>query len=451
MPQTQFACPQCGQPIVAEVNQLIDVGQQPELKRQLLSGQANLAVCQSCGYQGPIQSPIVYHDPAKELLLTYFPPEMHVSPPQQEQIIGPLIRRVVDNLKPEQRKAYLFKPQTMLTYQRLLEVILEADGITSEMMKRQQDRLNLLQRLVGMEDGSRKHVVEQDMHLVDEEFFQMLNSLVQMTMSQGDENGAQVLIGLQQFLFENTPKGKELKSQVDEAQAAIQSLQDASKDGGLTQEKLVDLIVDAPSDIRLVTLVNYAFQGLDYTFFSLLAQRIEKASGEERERLTQRRDKVLEMRQEIERELAEQTEQIRKLINEIIAAEAMEEALMDHANQINQAFVEVLQSELQLAQQKLQIERANKLEQLLDMILEASQPPAEIVFAQSLMETEDEAELDALLQENDEKVDDQLAQTLGMLIQQVEAREDIDEDTKKRLETIYGKVLKITMRKNMAK
>ncbi|HET58761.1 MAG TPA: hypothetical protein ENN32_00115, partial [Chloroflexi bacterium] len=256
MPQTQFACPQCGLPIVAEVNQLIDVGQQPELKRQLLSGQANLAVCQSCGYQGPIQSPIVYHDPAKELLLTYFPPEMHVSPPQQEQIIGPLIRRVVDNLKPEQRKAYLFKPQTMLTYQRLLEVVLEADGITSEMMKRQQDRLNLLQRLVGMEDDSRKHVVEQDMHLVDEEFFQMLNSLVQMTMAQGDENGAQVLMGLQQFLFENTPKGNELKSQVEEAQAAIQSLQDASKDGGLTQEKLLDLIVDAPSDIRLVTLVN---------------------------------------------------------------------------------------------------------------------------------------------------------------------------------------------------
>jgi hypothetical protein len=451
MPQTKFACPQCGQPIVAEVNQLIDVGQQPELKRQLLSGQANLAVCQSCGYQGPIQSPIVYHDPAKELLLTYFPPEMHVSPPQQEQIIGPLIRRVVDNLKPEQRKAYLFKPQTMLTYQRLLEVVLEADGITSEMMKRQQDRLNLLQRLVGMENDSRKHVVEQDMHLVDEEFFQMLNSLVQMTMAQGDENGAQVLIGLQQFLFENTPKGKELKSQVEEAQAAIQSLQDASKDGGLTQEKLLDLIVDAPSDIRLVTLVNYAFQGLDYTFFSLLAQRIEKASGEEREHLTQRRDKVLEMRQEIERELAEQTEEIRKMINEIIAAEAMEEALMEHANQINQAFVEVLQSELQLAQQKLQIERANKLEQLLDLILEASQPPAEIVFAQSLMETEDDEALDTLLKENDEKVDDQLAQTLGMLIQQVEAREDIDEDTKKRLETIYGKVLKITMRKNLAK
>lgn len=451
MPQTKFACPQCGLPIVAEVNQLIDVGQQPELKRQLLSGQANLAVCQSCGYQGPIQSPIVYHDPAKELLLTYFPPEMHVSPPQQEQIIGPLIRRVVDNLKPEQRKAYLFKPQTMLTYQRLLEVVLEADGITSEMMKRQQDRLNLLQRLVGMEDDSRKHVVEQDMHLVDDEFFQMLNSLVQMTMAQGDENGAQVLIGLQQFLFENTPKGKELKSQVEEAQAAIQSLQEASKDGGLTQEKLLDLIIDAPSDIRLVTLVNYAFQGLDYTFFSLLAQRIEKASGEEREHLTQRRDKVLEMRQEIERELAEQTEEMRKMINEIIAAETMEEALMNYANQINQAFVEVLQSELQLAQQKLQIERANKLEQLLDLILEASQPPAEIVFAQSLMETEDDAELDALLKENDEKVDDQLAQTLGMLIQQVEAREDIDEATKKHLETIYGKVLKITMRKNLAK
>ncbi|MEE4194337.1 MAG: CpXC domain-containing protein [Anaerolineae bacterium] len=451
MPQRQISCPQCGQPAIAQIDQLIDIGQEPELKNALLNGQTNVAICQSCGYQGNVPTPIVYHDPGKELLLTYFPPEMNVPLNQQEQIIGPMIRKVVDNLKPEQRKGYLFKPQTMLSYKRLIEVILEADGITPEMMKAQQDRLSLLQRLIPMAEDSRKHVLEQEEAIVDEEFFQLLNTLVQMTASQGDRQNAQVLVELQKFLFENTVKGKELKAQLDEAQAAISSLQEASKDGGLTQEKLVDLIVNASSDIQLVTLVNYAFQGLDYTFFSLLAQRIEKAQGEDKEELMKRRDRVLEMRQEIEKEIAEQTEAIRGHINHIISADNMEQAMGEHAQMINQGFVEILQTEIELAQQKLDMSRAEKLQQLFDMIMEASQPPAEIAFAQLLLETEDEAELDRLLKENDDMVDDKLSQALGMLVQQTESRDDIDQATKEHLEKVFGKVLKVTMKKNMAK
>lgn len=451
MPQTQIACPQCGQPAVANIQQLVDVGQDPGLKTALLNGQINTVICQNCGYQGNVPTPVVYHDPGKELLLTHFPPTLNVPLDQQEQVIGPLIRKVVDNLQPEQRKGYLFNPQTMLTHQRMIEVILEADGITPEMMKAQQDRLALLQRLISMAEDSRKQVVEQEKELVDEEFFQLLNTLVQMTTSQGDRENAQVLVDLQKFLFENTEKGKELKAQLDEAQAAIQSLQEASQNGGLTQEKLVDLVVEASSDIRLITLVNYAFQGLDYTFFSILSQRIEKAEGEEKEQLMQKRDRVLQMRQEIEKELAQQAEEIRGHINHIISADNMEQAMVEHAQVINQNFLDILESEVQLAQQKLDMDRAEKLQQLLDMILEASQPPAEIAFAQDLLATEDDDELDQLLKDNDEKVNDELSQALGMLVQQTGSREDIDEATKKRLEKIYSKVLKITMKKNMAK
>lgn len=451
MTQKQISCPQCGRPAIAEIDQLIDVGQDPGLKTALLNGQTNVVICQSCGYQGNVPTPVVYHDPAKELLLTYFPPELNVPLNQQEQVIGPLIRKVVDNLKPEQRKGYIFNPQAMFTYQRLIEVILEGDGITPEMMKAQQDRLSLLQRLIPMAEDSRKHVVAQEEALVDEEFFQLLNTLVQMTAAQGDKANAQVLVDLQKFLFENTPKGKELKAQLDEAQAAIQSLQEASKNGGLTQEKLVDLVVAAPSDVRLITLVNYAFQGLDYTFFSILAQRIEKAEGEEKDRLMKLRERLLQMRQEIEKELAQQAEEIRGHINHIISSENMEQSMAEHAQIINQNFVEILEAELELSQQKLDMGRAEKLQQLLDLIVEASQPPAEIAFAQELLGTQDEAELDQLLKDNDAMVDDKLAQALGMLVQQTSSREDIDPATKTQLEKIYGKVLQITMRKNMAK
>jgi hypothetical protein len=35
-----------------------------------------MARCAACGYDGLVSTPIVYHDPEKELLLTFFPPEL---------------------------------------------------------------------------------------------------------------------------------------------------------------------------------------------------------------------------------------------------------------------------------------------------------------------------------------------------------------------------------------
>ena len=69
VPQQQLSCPQCQQPIVANVEQLFDVTANPQAKQILLSGVANVARCQTCGYEGPLATPIVYHDNEKELFL----------------------------------------------------------------------------------------------------------------------------------------------------------------------------------------------------------------------------------------------------------------------------------------------------------------------------------------------------------------------------------------------
>ena len=121
----------------------------PQAKQRFLSGASNMANCQSCGYQGPLSTPVVYHDPEKELLLTYFPPELGLPMNEQERLIGPLITQVMNKLPPEKRKAYLLRPQTMLTQQAMIERVLEGEGITREMMEASQQRLNLLQRLLG--------------------------------------------------------------------------------------------------------------------------------------------------------------------------------------------------------------------------------------------------------------------------------------------------------------
>ena len=100
MAQTQIACPRCKQIIPANVEQLFDVTADPQAKQRLLSGQSNFARCPHCGYQGRLATPIVYHDNANELLLTFFPPELMLPVNEQEKIIGPFIKQATDRLPP---------------------------------------------------------------------------------------------------------------------------------------------------------------------------------------------------------------------------------------------------------------------------------------------------------------------------------------------------------------
>jgi len=58
-------------PCLVEVQQLFDMSTDPTAKQKLLSRTTNVAHCNNCGYEGMIASPVVYHDPGKELLLTF--------------------------------------------------------------------------------------------------------------------------------------------------------------------------------------------------------------------------------------------------------------------------------------------------------------------------------------------------------------------------------------------
>ena len=89
MPKTSINCPNCRQPIMADIDQLFDVSEDPTAKQKILSGAFNFASCPNCGYQGMIATPLVYHDADKELLLTYFPQSL-ICPSTSRS--GPLAR-----------------------------------------------------------------------------------------------------------------------------------------------------------------------------------------------------------------------------------------------------------------------------------------------------------------------------------------------------------------------
>ncbi len=448
MAKTTIPCPQCKQPVTAEINRLFDVREDPQAKQILLSGAYNLIQCPNCGYRGQAPTPIVYHDPDNELLLTFFPQELNVPVNQQEQMIGPLINRVMENLPMEERKAYLFNPETMFTRQRLVERILEEDGITPDMLKAQQDRLNLLQRLAGISPESRPEVIKQEEELVDEQLLMILQRLIQSAAASNEEESTQVLAELQQQILENTEYGQEILKQSQEQQAAMQALEEASK-SGLTREKLLNLIVDAAdSEVRLATLVSMARGGLDYGFFQLLSERIQNASGEQREMLSELREELLEMSHEIDEAVKEQEQLAGQLLDQILERDDVEEATLQALPSINEIFLEVLRKRIQKARKEEDEASLDKLQKVASAIQKVSAPGANIELIEALIQAEDEETMNAILEENAEEITDDFMQFLMNLLNQTQGQEG-REATAEKLQQVYRQALRFSMRRNL--
>ncbi len=449
MPQTQTTCPKCRQPVLVEVQQSFDTSEDPLAKQKLLSNAVNVLHCPSCGYQGMLAVPIVYHDSAKELLLTFFPPDLRTPVNEQERQIGPMIKRIIDNLPQEKRKAYLLQPRSMLTYQTLIEAILEADGITKEMLEAQQKRVSLLERLLTTPKENRLALIKEDESLFDMHFFTLLARIVQSTMVQGDQNSQKELLELQNLLFQNTTVGKQIYAQTKESESVIHALQDAGKDG-LTREKLLDVILAHQSDVQLSTLVGMARSGLDYEFFKILSDKIDAADEKDKKNLTELREKLLKLTEQIDRQVKDELDKTSALLEKIVASPNIETALEENIENINEFFVQVLESEIAQARKSGNLDRITKLEQVMIFIEKASQPTAEVQFLESLLDIADDAQLEKTLRENTDKVNQEFLGLLNSVVAQAEGQGSNPQIAEK-LNKIYKTAVRISMEANFSK
>ena len=447
MAQTRVNCPNCQQPIMADVQQLFDVAEDPSAKSKLLSGASNFVQCQACGYQGSLATPIVYHDPEKELLLTYLPAEIGLPRDEQERLLGSLINQVVNNLPAEQRKAYLFTPKANLTMQSLVEQILEADGITKEMIESQKEKMELLQRLATASDeGVRLELLKEQEDLVDADLFNILTRLMETAAGTGDQESARQLEEIQALLIDNTDYGREIKQQSEEVQAAVTSLQEAGKE--LTREKLLDLVIEAPNEIRLSAYVSLARPGMDYSFFQLLSERIDKTSGDERERLESLREHLLEMTEQLDAQVQARAGQAQQLLNQIVQSDDVTAAVQQNAPQIDEFFLQALQQALEEARKSGDLDKINKLNQIEEMIRQASEQPPEIEFLEELLEAPDEETRTQLLESNQEKITPEFFQMLSGLMAQV-ADSDQEPELVAKFQDVNRQVLRYSMRSNL--
>jgi hypothetical protein len=450
MAQTRTTCPRCHQPITADLNQLFDATADPAAKEDLLSGQFNLAVCNTCGYQGTIPTPLVYHDNEKELLLTYFPPELGLPMNEQEKLIGPLINKVVNNLPNEKRKAYLFRPQTMLTLQGLIEKVLEADGITHEMIQAQQEKVKLLQQLLMLSTPEdQKTTIHTEDTKIDEAFFVIMSQLLQGAMAEQDQESAKKLAELQKLLLTESTVGKKIKEQSDDAHAAATTLQEASKNG-LTREILLDLILAAPSEIQFQTYIRMARSGMDYQFFQTLSERIDAAQGDEKAKLEETRAKMLKMVDTLDEEMNKQVEATHQVIDALLKEPDITAATQQILPAVNDLFIEVIKEELKSARQKNDLEKLGKLQQIIDVLQKASTPPPEYALIEEIMGASTEEEMMKVFENHRSEISQQFVDLLGGLVQQAQGQQEAPE-VADMLQKAYKTAVKFSMQNNLAK
>ena len=307
---TSIKCPVCQNPFTVPVQSIIDVGRQPELKTRFLQGYLNTFQCPKCGNVGMLSAPLLYHDPDKELLFFLTPTSMTLQGHDTDKTIGTLTNALMNSLPPEKRKAYLFQPKIFLSMESMIEAVLEADGITKEMIEAQKARLSLIDSLleVKQDETKFKQLVSENESLLDREFFQMLTSIAAAARAEPQGGVGRELIELRQKLMPLTEAGRELQQAENQLREEIR----------LTKEQLLRRVIESEDEKELEALVRAGRPYMDYAFFQDLTRKIESSSSGEAKRLTRRRQQILDISERQDEEakqlLSERADLVRRLL-----------------------------------------------------------------------------------------------------------------------------------------
>jgi len=395
--RTQITCPRCGQRFTGIIEQIIDVGQDPQAKQRLLSGQINTLTCPSCGSPVSIGTPLVYHDPSKELLIVYMPMELNVNQQERERVMGELLRRVTEQIPQEKRRAYLLQPRQALTIPGMLDTILEADGITAEMREAQREKLRIMEMFLQVNpDQWPAMVQEQDAH-IDAQFFQLLLITAENAAKTGRHEMAEGLIQLYNFLVQNTAAGREAIAAAEAQERVIQDISAELEALGenMTREQFMELVLrHAEDEEHLQALVGVMRPAFDYIFFQSLSELVDRAGGAERERLTRLRDRLLELTALLDQQTQAVLKRAADTLRVILNSQDIDAAIRPRLDQIDDTFLAVLQANIQAAEQQGNLDLSARLKLVLERtlaILRESAPP-QIRFINEVMAAEsDEA------------------------------------------------------------
>ncbi len=431
MTRTTIACPNCRQPVNAVVENLIDVGSDPEAKVRLLTGRTNSIQCANCGVTSTIAAPLLYHDPDKQLLISYMPMELNLPKDQQERALGDLMRELTSSIPKEQVKGYLFQPRQALTMQGLVDQILQADGVTPEMMEAQRATVRLVETLMQATPDTMPALVQQNDAQINAPFFQAISAMAQRALQENRPDVAQRLIELQAEVAEHSTFGQQLMQQsqlheeiVEEVAADLNALSATAQRGDI-----IDLAIQyAGDDERLQAMVGLVRPALDYELFQELTQRIGQAPAAERETLEKLRTRLTELTAMIDQQAQLAMQDAVRLLQAIATSPDPAAVISENLQFIDDTFMAVLSANIQEAERRADVNSSARLKQIYQAVmsvLQANMQP-ELRFVNELLSTATDEEARKLIAEEGVQFGDALLDVIDAVGQVLAQRGEME-------------------------
>jgi len=426
-----ITCPSCQQQFQAGVESVIDAGHDPAAKARFLSGQANRLECPNCGAQFSIAVPLVYHDHTKELLMTYVPQEFNLDQQQRQGIIGEMTRAIMEAVPQEQRKGYMLNPIEPLTLQGMMETILEKDGITREMMQAQREKANLVQRFIEVDESMLESMIADHDDEMDEEFFQLMIMQADQLLASGQQAIAQQFVDRRDLLLQKTTYGQQVLAKAEQQQAIVeqvaQDIQKIQQQGGLEADAFIDFLLGyGGSDDHIQAVVGLVRQVFTYDFFLHLSNRIDSASGEEKQQLELLHNRLSALTQSIDQQQQQAVQQIQQILQAMMAANDLDDIIDQFMPVIDDMFLSVLSATMEAAQNRNDLMASTRLKNIYNKIIErlqASAPP-EARFVSQLLEEDDDIEARLMVAERSQEFGQPLIDYLDAVIGNLSQRQD---------------------------
>jgi hypothetical protein len=175
-------------------------------------------------------------------------------------------------------------------------------------------------------------------------------------------------------------------------------------------------------------LVSMGQQAINYEFFTLLTDKIEKRekSGIPVNDLVALRQKLLEVQQAMQRQSQQLMEEFSTTLQAIMEAQDPPAAVREHWGELDDTFMYLLAAQIAQAEQQGYMEDANMLRGVQELIVQEmeNQSPPEVRLLNHLLRAESDKDRRAILDENPQMVSAEFLELLDAIGAEVDASGD---------------------------
>jgi hypothetical protein len=308
----------------------------------------------------------------------------------------------------------------------MIDMILDADGITVEMREAQREKMRVMEMFLQVGPDQWPAVVEEQQAVLDHEFFQMILATAENAAETGKGDMADALMQLYSYLVQNTAVGQDIvqmaETQEETVRAVAEEIQAMGDD--MTREDFLNLVLSyADDDERLQALVGLMRPALDYTFFQELTRRLDAAQGDERERLSRLRQTLLDLSSVIDQQTQLVLQRAADTLRVIANSQDLDAAIRPRLDQIDDTFLAVLQANIRAAEQNKDQRSAERLAQILQKVLEIlrESAPPQIRLINDLMSTTSDDEAREIIDEHAPSFGAELPELMDVIADDLEA------------------------------